>query len=144
MRCFKIGGKRKEEPRSPVGKLYRPFVKRKVRSPNQMLSHGCALLNQYISARARLKLGRSPRYLCSVPPGRAQREPQGYAGLTRLRRSPRFAWRAPRRAAASRQQGLTTLGKPGAYARCARGSKAGKSTSTLQLQYTLHRRVDIF
>ena len=24
---------------------------------------------------------------------------------------PRFAWRAPRRAAASRQQGLTTLGK---------------------------------
>ena len=37
-----------------------------------------SLLNQYISARARLKLGRSPR----VPPGRAQREPQGYAGLT--------------------------------------------------------------
>ena len=29
----------------------------------------------------------------------------------RLRRPPRFAWRAPRRAAASRQQGLTTLGK---------------------------------
>ena len=25
------------------------------------------------------------RYTCSVPPGRAQREPQGYAGLTRVR-----------------------------------------------------------
>ena len=35
-----------------------------------MLTHAATLLNQYISARARLKLGRSP--------GRAQ----GYAGLT--------------------------------------------------------------
>ena len=42
------------------------------------------LLNQYIFVRARgSKFGRSPR-LCSVPPGRAQREPQGYAGLTRI------------------------------------------------------------
>ena len=47
------------------------------------------LLNQYISARARLKLGRSPRSH-SVPPGRAQREPQGYAGLT-TDRTPRRA-----------------------------------------------------
>ena len=36
------------------------------------------------------------------------------AAAARLRRPPRFAWRAPRRAAASRQQGLTTLGKVGA------------------------------
>ena len=36
-------------------------------------------LNQYSFGRGS-KFGRSPR--CSVPPGRAQREPQGYAGLT--------------------------------------------------------------
>ena len=30
------------------------------------------------------KFGRSRSPRCSVPPGRAQREPQGYAGLTRL------------------------------------------------------------
>ena len=54
----------------------------------------------YLCARGS-KFGRSPRSrgdrvarrlcsvtrrLCSVPPGRAQREPQGYAGLTTLQR----------------------------------------------------------
>ena len=38
------------------------------------------LLNQYISARA-AQIG-TVALLCSVPPGRAQREPQGYAGFT--------------------------------------------------------------
>ena len=36
---------------------------------------------------------------------------QRYIGVTLVSRCDRFAWRVPRRAAASRQQGLTTLGK---------------------------------
>ena len=39
----------------------------------------------YLCARAAQNSdGRLASLLCSVPPGRAQREPQGYAGLTRL------------------------------------------------------------
>ena len=43
--------------------------------------NGTRLLNQYISARARLKFKIGTvsllTHVCSVPPGRAQREPQG-------------------------------------------------------------------
>ena len=44
--------------------------------------NGTRLLNQYISARARLKFKIGTvalfTHVCSVPPGRAQREPKGY------------------------------------------------------------------
>ena len=53
-------------------------------SPNQVLhayarcARGCIAKPVYLCARGSNWDGR----LCSVPPGRAQREPQGYAGLT--------------------------------------------------------------
>ena len=52
-----------------------------VRSLNQVRSFN--LLNQYISARAAQNFDGPSLTLCSVPPGRAQREPQGYVGLTK-------------------------------------------------------------
>ena len=56
---------------------------RRARSVDGRLSTYNNLLNQYICARAAQNLdGRLAHELCSVPPGRAQREPQGYAGLT--------------------------------------------------------------
>ena len=52
----------------------------------RLVWHG--LLNRYISARA-AQIG-TVALLCSVPPGRAKREPQGYAGLTMT-----WAWATP-------------------------------------------------
>ena len=56
-------------------------------------------LNQYSCVRARLgsKFGRTPRLhtLCSVPPRRARREPQGYAGLSPCAHGPSRAASLP-------------------------------------------------
>ena len=52
---------------------------------------------------------------------------------------PRFAWRAPRRAAASRQQGLTTLGNHAQHLRCSlRGRNAKKHFLHIHTKIRFH------
>ena len=41
------------------------------------------LASQALLLKRREEAGKLAHTLCSVPPGRAQREPRGYAGLTR-------------------------------------------------------------
>ena len=108
-----IGGKRREEPRSPardgtklLGDIYPP-------SPGI-----CATALGVDNPGSILRLCRLTTYRHRF--ARAARVSDHVVTAARLRRPPRFAWRAPRRAAASRQQGLTTLGNaaPAPRAKC--------------------------
>ena len=76
-----------------------PYISNVKLGRNVRQECGPARCQTSISVRARLKI-RTVALLCSVPPGRAQREPQGYAGLTTLRATGHVrmvsALRAPR------------------------------------------------